>query len=105
MFGPRFERGKIGRDQRGNELVLVPDHRTLRHHHRALELVFDRLRSNELATGGLEQFLLAIGDVEKSIIVETANVASSEIAFAIETLFVGTGPLPVTDEDGWTAHE
>ena len=46
-----------------------------------LELVLDRLRRDQLAARGLEQLLLAVGDVEKSIGVEVGDVAGAEPAF------------------------
>ena len=43
-----------------------------------LQVVFDRLRCNELAAGGLDQVLLAVGDVQKAVLVDVADVAGVE---------------------------
>ena len=82
---PFFQSRKIRRNQRADELVLVAHQRRLRHQHDVLELVFDRLRRDELAARCLEQLFLAVGDVEKSIGVEVADVAGAEPALAVET--------------------
>ena len=85
--------------------MLVADQRGLRHQDGVLQLVFDGLRRDQLAAGGLEQFLLAVGDVEESVVVEVADIAGAEPAFGVEALCVGVGLLPVADKDGRTADE
>ncbi len=53
--------------------MLVADKRCLRDEDAVLQLVFDGLRSHEFAAGCLEQFLLAIGDVEEAVLVHVAR--------------------------------
>ena len=85
--------------------MLVADERGLGDKHAVLELVFDGLRRDHLAAGGLEQFLLAVGDEEEAVGVEVGDIAGAEPAIGVETLGVGLGFLPVAGEDRGAADE
>ena len=78
--------------------MLVADQRHLGDENVVLELVLDGLRSDELAAGGLQQFFLAIGDVEEAVLIEVADVAGAEPAVAVETLGIGLRFVPVAGE-------
>jgi hypothetical protein len=65
-----LERGKVGRDQHTEKFVPVANHRRRRPPAGCVQLAFDGLGSDHLSARGLEQLLLAVGDVEKSISVE-----------------------------------
>src|SRR6185503_15180729 len=105
MPGPAIESGKVRRNERGDELVLVADQRNLGDHYGVFELVFDGLWSDKLASGGFEEFLLAIGDVEEAVLVEASDVAGREPAISVEALRVRIWLVPISNEDGRTANE
>ena len=105
MLGPGFKSCEVWRDERGDELVLVADERALRNHHGVLELVFDGLWGDHFAAGGLEQFLLAVGDVEESVVIETGDVAGAEEAVGVEAFRIRGRLVPVADKDRWAADE
>jgi hypothetical protein len=75
--------------------VLIPHKSCLAHHTAVLQLVLNWLRRHELAARGLQQFLLAIGNVEKSVLIEMGNVARAEPAFLIEAFSIGRGLVPI----------
>src|SRR4029079_6098547 len=65
---------------------------------------FDRLRRDVLTTGSLEQLFLPIGDAQKTILIERANVTGLEPAVAGKH-----GPpffrlVVVTAHHVWTTH-
>ncbi len=78
--------------------MFVANQRGLRDQDGILELVLDRLRSDQFAAGGFEQLLFAIGDVEKSIVVEVGDIAGAKPAFHVEALGVGCGLVPVAEK-------
>src|SRR5688572_22466752 len=65
-------------DQRRRKLTLRSDQYDLIHKPRSFDCLFDRLWGNVLAAGSLEQLFLAIGDTQKSVFVERADVARLE---------------------------
>ena len=79
--------------------MLVADQRGLRHQHGVLQLVFNGLRRDQFAARGLEQFLLAVGDVEKAVCIKVGDVAGAEPSFGVETFGIGGRLLPVAGED------
>ncbi len=78
--------------------MFVADQRRLRNEAAVLELVFDGLRRNQLAARGLEQFLLAVGDIQKAVRIEMRDIAGFEPAFRIETLGIRRRFMPVAGE-------
>ncbi len=65
--------------------MLVADQRRLATSMTVLQLVLDGLRRDQLAAGGLQQFLLAIGDVEEAVLIEVRDIAGAEPAVGIES--------------------
>ena len=84
--GPLLQRGKVGRNQHGDELMPVADERGLGHHQVVCQLVFNRMRSNQLPARGLQQLFLAVGDEQKAIGVDMADVAGVEPPLLVKTL-------------------
>ncbi len=70
-----------------------------------LELVFDGLRSHEFAARGLEEFFLAVGDVEKSVGIEAGDIAGAKPAVVVETFRIRLRLLPVSGKDRGAANE
>ena len=86
-------------------LCLSPTSAALATSEIVLELVFDGLRRNQLAAGGFEQLLLAVGDVEKAVGVDVGDVAGAEPALRVEALRIGFGFVPVAGEDRRAADQ
>ena len=99
LLGPLLQRGKVGRNQHGNELVTVADERGLGYQRVVCQFVFNRMRSNELASRGLQQLFFTIGNEEESIFVNMTNVASMEPAPFVETIGSSLRFLPVARKD------
>ena len=60
--------------------MLVADQRGLGDQWIVFELVFNGLRGDQLAAGGLQQLLLAVGDEEEAVRVNAGDVAGAEEA-------------------------
>ena len=69
------------------------------------ELVLDRSRSDELAARGLEQLLLAVGDVEEPVGVEARDVSGAKEALLIEVFGGVRGLSPVARKDAGACDE
>ena len=80
VLRPLFQLGEIGHDEYGWKLALVAQQRRFAHQQVGLQRVLDRLRSDELAARSLDQVLLAVGDGEKTLLIESADVAGLEPA-------------------------
>ena len=67
LRGPGIESDEVGGDEYTDELVLVTDQGGIGDEDIVFELVFNRLRGDEFAAGGLEQLFFAVGDIEEAI--------------------------------------
>ena len=99
MAGPFLEGDEVRRDDGRDELVLISDQRNLRDEKVGLQLVFNGLRRNELAAGRFQQFLLAVGDVKESVLIEVGDIAGAEPAIGVKALRVCFRLEPITCED------
>ena len=77
--------------------MAIADEGAVANEDAGLELVLDGLGRDEFAAGGLEEFLLAVGDVEESVIVDAADVAGSEPAFAVDGVVRCVFPVALKD--------
>ena len=105
MPGPLFKGSKVRRKQYRNKLVFIADERGIGHKDIVLQLVLNRLRRHQLAARSLQQFLLAIGDEEKPVLIEAGNVAGVEPSVGVEALRVGLGFVPVPLKHRWPASQ
>ncbi len=103
--GPLLQDDEVRRDKYAGKLVPVADERGLCDEHVRLELVFDGLRSDEFSARGLQQLLLAVGNVEKPIVVEVSDVSGLEPAIILKGLGCGDRLLPIALKDGRPADE
>jgi hypothetical protein len=62
-----------------------------------IQAILDRRRGHVLASGGLEQFLLAPGDPELAIGAQLTQVAGVKVAI-VAALGIQVGLLVVTDQ-------
>ena len=96
---PLLKYDEIRRDQSRSEFMTVANERGLSNEEVGLELVFDRLRGYKLAAGGLKQFLLPVGDVEKTVGVKVSDISSTKEPLLVEVLRRAQGLLPVAREN------
>ena len=101
QFGPRlegdlivprpiFQQGEVRRDQDGRELALVADDDGLGDQCIVLQGVLDGLGSNKFSARSLDQIFLAVGDGQKSVSIEIADVPGLEPAID-ESVGVSSG--------------
>ena len=91
-------------DQRRRKLALRSNQHHLVHKPRAFDRLFDRLRRNVLAAGSLEQLFLAIGDAQKAVFIERADVACLEPTIARENRARLFGLVVIAAHHVWTTH-
>src|ERR1041384_7506426 len=100
----RLELFPRGHDQRRRKLALRSNQHHLVHKTRTLDRLLDWLRRDVLAARRLEQLLLTIGDAQKSIFIERANIARLEPAVAREHRARFFRLVVVTAHHVWTTH-
>ena len=76
----------VNRDQRGDELLTVTNHHALADQSMGTQSIFQNGRSDILAGGRNNDFLLTSGDAEEAIVVEFADVAGVEEAVCPDRL-------------------
>ena len=76
---------EVERHERHDVLPVVADHDGLADVELGLQEVLDVLRSDVLASGGLDEILLAIRDAKEAVGVDLADVAGMKPAFANPT--------------------
>ena len=93
-------RVRVQRDQRAGEVAVVCVHDHVAHQSAdRLELALDRRRGDVLATRGLHEVLLAVGDLHPAHVVDLADITGGEPTALGERLGVHVRQVPVAAHD------
>src|SRR5271170_4726408 len=93
-LGFGFDRRKIQNDQYRDKFALVAHHDGIANVRAGLQHIFDRRRRDEFPSGGLQQFLLAVGDDQITVCVELPDVAGAKPT-VVRQYFARLGGLAV----------
>src|ERR1051325_2059380 len=100
----RLELFPVRDHQRCRKLTLSTYQHHLVHEARGFNRLFDRLRRDVLATGSLEQLLLAIRNAQEAVLIDRADVAGLEPAVAREHGSRLVRLVVITAHHVWTTH-
>src|SRR5712671_2860506 len=103
-LGPVFKRDKVGGDDDGRELALIPNDGGGADERIQFQRIFNRLGCDEFSARSFDQIFLAIGDRQISIGVDVADIAGFKPVFDEGSLrFFGT--IPISLKDRRAAHQ
>ena len=106
QVGPLLDRLGVEGDQGGDEVVVgAVDHELADVGAQALEGRLDQRRGDVLAAGGLEEVLLAVGDLEEAALVELADVTGVQPAVGVHGLGGLLGLVVVALHDAGAAQQ
>src|SRR5467141_2368141 len=97
--------GDIRNDEGNNEFLFIANNHGVEDVRTGLEGVFDGLRSDKFACGGLEQILFAVGDEKIVVLIHVADVAGAEPTVFAENFAGGFGIFVVALHDARALDE